>query len=149
MNLLKGFEERLRDLPPPKDAPSPLQRLRRSPDAYRGQTRYVDNQVDMEEVRLFLFQRDITHIGLDTEFRYTRPPVEIDKKRYWYEDKRAHGMDRGSCRCHEAATPPRILSRKGRAAGGGTAFHGHRQSQQPYATSKVLRAKGTFGQVQD
>ncbi len=85
MNLLNGFAERLRDLPPPKDASPPLQRLRRLPGAYREQTRYVDNLVDMEEVRLFLFQRDITRIGLDSEFRYNRPPVEIDRGKCWYD----------------------------------------------------------------
>jgi DNA polymerase-1 len=80
LKLLPGWEERLQQVSTPAAAtPHRSMILPRTPDIYASKTTFVDSAQAAEMLLDFAQQRQLAFVGIDTEFRYTRPPVEIDR----------------------------------------------------------------------
>jgi hypothetical protein len=61
--------------------------LRKSPRYYARKINYVESLEDAKAMLNFVLQRPLSHIGFDTEFRYDRPGVVIDKNHTAYDPR--------------------------------------------------------------
>ncbi len=82
MKLLQSWNERMQ-----KVVPEPVVRsidyvLKKSPQYYAMKTNFVESLDGAQAMLNFVLQRPLSHIGFDTEFRYDRPRVVIDKKKH-------------------------------------------------------------------
>jgi hypothetical protein len=80
MELLPNWKERLQDVEPEPVINRIEYGLKRSPRYYAMKTNVVDSLSDAEAMLAFALQRPLSHIGFDTEFRYDRPGVVINKR---------------------------------------------------------------------
>jgi len=80
MELLPNWKERLQDVKPEPIINRIEYGLKRSPRYYAMKTNVVDSLSDAQAMLAFALQRPLSHIGFDTEFRYNRPGVVINKR---------------------------------------------------------------------
>jgi DNA polymerase-1 len=61
--------------------------LKKSPRYYAMNTNYIESLDSAQAMLDFALQRPLSHIGFDTEFRYDRPGVAIDKRNTAHDPK--------------------------------------------------------------
>ncbi|MFO7728785.1 MAG: DNA polymerase [Desulfonatronovibrio sp.] len=79
MNLLPAWDERIRHFEPEPVCRTVDYGLKKSSRYYAGRTSFIDSRDKARAMLEFALQRPLSHIGFDTEFRYDRPGVVIDK----------------------------------------------------------------------
>ncbi len=79
MMLMPGWAERLEqvEIEPPRDRGRDLPR---NPDCFRVKTTFVDTIYGADDLLVLAGQLPLSHIGIDTEFRYDRPGFRLDAK---------------------------------------------------------------------
>jgi len=87
MKLLPIWNERVLEVKPEPIISRPDYGLRKSPAYYSLKTNFVDTTGKAQAMLDFALQRPLTHIGIDTEFRYDRPGVVIDKRNTHYDQR--------------------------------------------------------------
>lgn len=80
MKLLPSWNERMQKVVPEPVVRSIDYGLKKSPRYYAMKTNFVDSLDGAQAMMNFVMQRPLSHIGFDTEFRYERPGVVIDKR---------------------------------------------------------------------
>jgi|TARA_B100002003_G_C14152743_1_gene554566 DNA polymerase-1 len=88
MDLLKGWPERLENRRMKEESKKNIWSLRRSVSYYKDAIKFIQTQEEAQNMEVFAYQRPISYIGFDTEYRYDRPPV-ADKKSKWKYDQRS------------------------------------------------------------
>jgi DNA polymerase-1 len=87
MELLPSWKERLRDIEPEAVFNRIDYGLKKSPKYYARKTNVVESADDAQAMLNFALQRPLSHIGFDTEFRYDRLGVVIDKRNTTHDPK--------------------------------------------------------------
>jgi DNA polymerase-1 len=87
MELLPNWKERLQDVEPEPAIKRIGYGLKKSTKYYAKKTNLVDSLDDAQAMLNFALQRPLSHIGFDTEFRYDRPGVVIDKRNTAHDPK--------------------------------------------------------------
>ena len=87
MKLLPAWKKRLQDV-----EAEPVVRpigygLKKSHRYYAKKTNYIDSHKKAQGMLDFALQRPLSHIGFDTEFRYDRPGIVINKKDTAYDPR--------------------------------------------------------------
>jgi DNA polymerase-1 len=90
MHLLPAWSARLEDSKQNRGGMAePIRIIPRAPDYYAERLTFVEDRVGAEAMFDFARQRRIGFIGIDCEFRYSRPGVLIRRGRrgdlYWYD----------------------------------------------------------------
>lgn len=80
MKLLSTWNERMQEVEPQPVIHRIDYGLKKSPRYYASKTNFVDSLDGVQAMLNFVLQRPLSHIGFDTEFRYDRPGVVIDKR---------------------------------------------------------------------
>ena len=80
MKLLPAWNERLQELELEPVPRSVEYGLKKSARYYSAKTNFVDTLDGAQSMLDFAMQRPFSHIGFDTEFRYDRPGVVVDKR---------------------------------------------------------------------
>jgi hypothetical protein len=80
MKLLSNWNERIQKVEPESVAHRIDYVLKKSPRYYAMKTNFVETLDGAQAMLDFVLQRPLSHIGFDTEFRYDRPGVVIDKR---------------------------------------------------------------------
>lgn len=80
MQLMAHWEQRLTQVP--NAAPDTrLSRLPQSPHYYREALRYLTQPEEVQALLGFVQQRPLSHVGIDSEFGFDRPPVLLARQR--------------------------------------------------------------------
>jgi DNA polymerase I len=79
MKLLQGWRERIDTIEIKPPTPKTIHRVPRSAFHYAGQITFVDSPPAAADMLQLAQERPLSHIGIDSEFRYSRPGVPIDK----------------------------------------------------------------------
>ncbi len=87
MKLLPPWNERVQEVEPEPVTHRIDYGLKKSPRYYAMKTNFVDSLDDAQAMLDFALQRPLSHIGFDTEFRYDRPGVVIDKRNTAYDPR--------------------------------------------------------------
>jgi DNA polymerase I len=87
MKLLPAWNERLHAARPEPFSNRVRYCLKKSPQYYAMQTNFIDTLDGARAMVDFAQQRPLFRIGLDTEFRYDRPGVVIDKRNTTYDPR--------------------------------------------------------------
>jgi DNA polymerase I-like protein with 3'-5' exonuclease and polymerase domains len=85
MKLLPAWENRVQKVKSEPVARRMGYVLRKSPQYYAMKTKFVETLEGAQAMLDFAFQRPLSHIGFDTEFRYELPGVMIDKRNTKYD----------------------------------------------------------------
>ena len=80
MKLLRTWKERVHDVYLEPEGNRISYGLKKSPRYYAMQTNFIKTVDEAQAMLDFAMQRPLSHIGFDTEFRYDRPGVVIDKR---------------------------------------------------------------------
>lgn len=80
MELLSIWEKRVQDARPEKIVQPISYSLKKSPKYYALKKIFINSREDALAMLEFSMQRPLSHIGFDTEFRYDRPGVVINKR---------------------------------------------------------------------
>ena len=80
MKLLPSWNERMQKVVPEPVVHSIDYGLKKSPQYYAMKTNFVESLDGAQAMLNFILQRPLSHIGFDTEFRYDRPGVVINKR---------------------------------------------------------------------
>jgi DNA polymerase I len=80
MKLLQAWNERIEKVQSNEGGRSLDYTLRKSTQYYAEKTTFINTADDARAMVDFALQRPLSHIGFDTEFRYDRPGVVIDKR---------------------------------------------------------------------
>ena len=87
MKLLPAWNERLQKVEL-EQVPRPVEYgLKKSSRYYSIKTNFVDTLDGAQAMLGFVLQRPLSHIGFDTEYRYDRPGVMIDKRNTAYDPR--------------------------------------------------------------
>src|ERR1700694_1847614 len=92
MELLPSWNDRLAKVPPFKAKDRTSYLLPQAVAYYVRGVTFVDTDQGARDMAEFLQQRPLSHIGFDTEFRYNRPGVVIDKKHTVYDPRSIHPL---------------------------------------------------------
>jgi len=92
MGLLPCWEERLQQVKPEPIIKRVDYSLKKMPQYYAEKTNFVDSLESAQAMLGFALQRPLSHIGFDTEFRYDRPGVIIDKRNTAYDPQSVHPL---------------------------------------------------------
>jgi DNA polymerase I len=92
MELLPAWNERLRDVKPEDHGRRLEYALRKSPEYYTSSTTFIETGEAASAMIDLACQRPLSHIGFDTEFRYDRPGVLIDKRNTAYDPRSIHPL---------------------------------------------------------
>ncbi len=92
MKLLPGWDKRLQEAEAIADITSNSFALRKSPQFYARSVHFVDTLQAARALVEFAQQRSLSHIGIDTEFRYDRPGVFINKNNTVHDPKSIHPL---------------------------------------------------------
>ena len=87
MKLLPPWDERVQQVEPEPIIHRIDYGLKKSPRYYAMKTNFVDSLDDAQAMLDLALQRPLSHIGFDTEFRYDRPGVVIDKRNKAYDPR--------------------------------------------------------------
>ena len=87
MKPLPGWDERLERAPDEPVAPRYNCPLKKTTDYYSREIKFIDTQEAAHEMVVFAQQRPLAFIGIDTEFRYLKPGVVIDKNTTVYDPR--------------------------------------------------------------
>ena len=87
MKLLPAWKERLQDVEPEPVVRTIGYGLKKSHRYYAKKTNYIDSHKKAQGMLDFALQRPLSHIGFDTEFRYDRPGIVINKKDTAYDPR--------------------------------------------------------------
>jgi DNA polymerase I len=87
MKLLPAWNERVQEVEPEPIVRSIDYGLKKSTRYYAMKTHFVDSLEGAQAVLDLALQRPLSHIGFDTEFRYDRPGVVIDKRDTAYDPR--------------------------------------------------------------
>ena len=92
MRLLPEWQEELAKLPPPEPAAMARFVVPLQPAFFHEQITQVDNLDCAREMVELAYQRPISFIGIDTEFKHDRPPVEMDRNKTWTDPRSIHPL---------------------------------------------------------
>ncbi len=92
MDLLPGWDTRLKAKPMGNPMESPCHFLPKSPQFYAAQLTYVTTAAGVQALVELAQQRSLSHIGIDTEFRYTRPGVRVKPDRLIHDPRSLHPL---------------------------------------------------------
>lgn len=84
MQLLEGWQERIAAATVAAAETAPLPQ---APAFYAGAVTFVETAEAAVKMVEFARQRPISHIGIDTEFSYTRPPVDLSRGMKAYDPR--------------------------------------------------------------
>ena len=90
MDLLPVWEERLENRPRVKPSALYACPLPKSPDFYATQLTYVTTAEEAQALVELAQQRPLSHIGIDTEFRYDRPGILVKSKKTVHDPRSIH-----------------------------------------------------------
>ena len=108
MKLLPTWNDRVHEIEPEPAIRRIDYGLKKSPRYYAKKTNFVDTFDKAQDMLDFALQRPLSHIGFDTEFRYDRPGVVIDKRNTAHDQRSIRPLllslamaeqldDRGGC----------------------------------------------------
>ncbi len=92
MKLLPGWDKRLQEVEATADITPNSVELRKSPQFYARGVHFVDTPNAAQAFVEFALQRPLSHIGIDTEFRYDRLGVLINKNNTVYDPRSIHPL---------------------------------------------------------
>jgi DNA polymerase-1 len=92
MELLPGWEDRLKRVQVEKKPDNKTFKLKKAASFYSRSINYVSTCEDAQKMVDFIQQRPLSHIGIDTEFKYDRPGVPIDKNHTANDPRSIHPL---------------------------------------------------------
>ncbi len=87
MELLPIYEKRVQEARPENPARKISYGPKKSPGYYALKNNYINSLGGAQTMLDFAMQRPLSHIGFDTEFRYDKPGVVIDKRNTAYDPR--------------------------------------------------------------
>jgi DNA polymerase I len=92
MELLSAWQDRIANAPAKKPCEQTYFGLKKSTQYYSGGIKYTSSSEDVRDMAEFALQRPLSHIGFDTEYKYDRTGVIIDKRNSAYDPRSIHPL---------------------------------------------------------
>src|SRR5437899_11631145 len=92
MELLSGWTDRFAQAPVPHKSDHHAYHVPKAPDYYAQRITTVTSLAEARAMVELAYQRPLSHISFDTEFRYDRPGIVIKKDIEAYDPRSIHPL---------------------------------------------------------